>query len=140
MTVLSSFVIGLVVFGLLVSFVVSGFLVSPSLLETMAAWLPSTLVALLLVLVLDRPVSLVPSTFLKYRPLPFVVSALVCLQVLCICQFILPFFFLVVSLSDANAKPSGIMIAYFANWGTSIHMADTFNRWVSANHSNPLLD
>ncbi|CAG7960704.1 unnamed protein product [Penicillium nalgiovense] len=24
----------------------------------------------------------------------------------------------------------GIMIAYFANWGTQIHMADTFNRWA----------
>ncbi|KAJ5293571.1 hypothetical protein PENANT_c002G02122 [Penicillium antarcticum] len=24
----------------------------------------------------------------------------------------------------------GIMIAYFANWGTSIHMADSFNRWA----------
>ncbi|CAG8254685.1 unnamed protein product [Penicillium salamii] len=24
----------------------------------------------------------------------------------------------------------GIMIAYFANWGASIHMADTFNRWA----------
>jgi hypothetical protein len=140
MTVLSSFVIGLVVFGLLVSSVFSGFLVLPSFLETMAAWLPSTLVALLLVLVLDRPVSLVPSTFLKYLPPPFVVSALVCLLVLCTCQFILPFFFLVVSLSDANAKTSGIMLAYFANWGTSIHMADSYNRWVSAGHSNSLLD
>jgi hypothetical protein len=140
MTVLSSFVIGLVVFGLLVSSVFSGFLVLPSFLETMAAWLPSTLVALLLVLVLDRPVSLVPSTFLKYLPPPFVVSALVCLLVLCTCQFILPFFFLVVSLSDANAKPSGIMLAYFANWGTSIHMADSYNRWVSAGHSISLLD
>jgi hypothetical protein len=140
MTVLSSFVIGLVVFGLLVSSVFSGSLVLPSFLETMAAWLPSTLVALLLVLVLDRPVSLVPSTFLKYHPPPFVVSALVCLLVLCICQFILPFFFLVVSLSDTNAKPSGIMLAYFANWGTSLHMADSYNRWVSAGHSNPLLD
>lgn len=28
------------------------------------------------------------------------------------------------------------MLAYFANWGTSIHMADTFNRWVSAGHYN----
>ncbi|KAJ6133219.1 hypothetical protein N7471_008434 [Penicillium samsonianum] len=24
----------------------------------------------------------------------------------------------------------GIMIAYFANWGTQLHMADTFNRWA----------
>ncbi|KAJ5514599.1 Major facilitator superfamily domain general substrate transporter [Penicillium fimorum] len=24
----------------------------------------------------------------------------------------------------------GIMIAYFANWGSQIHMADTFNRWA----------
>ncbi|KAJ5385050.1 Major facilitator superfamily domain general substrate transporter [Penicillium concentricum] len=24
----------------------------------------------------------------------------------------------------------GIMIAYFANWGAQIHMADTFNRWA----------
>ncbi|KGO52910.1 Major facilitator superfamily domain, general substrate transporter [Penicillium expansum] len=24
----------------------------------------------------------------------------------------------------------GIMIAYFANWGTQIHMADSFNRWA----------
>lgn len=24
----------------------------------------------------------------------------------------------------------GIMLAYFANWGTEIHMADTFNRWA----------
>jgi hypothetical protein len=28
------------------------------------------------------------------------------------------------------------MIAYFANWGTQIHMADTFNRWVSTIHYN----
>ena len=140
MTVLLSFVIGLVVFGLLVSSVVSGCSVLPSSLETMVTWLPSTLVASLLVLVLDRHVSLVPSTFLKSHPLPFVVSALVCLLVLCTCLFILPFFFFAVSLSGANAKPSGIMIAYFANWGTSIHMADTFNRWVSAGHSNPLMD
>lgn len=27
------------------------------------------------------------------------------------------------------------MIAYFANWGASIHMADTFNRWVSPSHN-----
>lgn len=31
---------------------------------------------------------------------------------------------------DANSKSSGIMIAYFANWGAQIHMADSFNRWV----------
>ncbi|KAJ5354952.1 hypothetical protein N7541_005996 [Penicillium brevicompactum] len=29
----------------------------------------------------------------------------------------------------------GIMIAYFANWGAQIHMADTFNRWVGAVHN-----
>lgn len=32
--------------------------------------------------------------------------------------------------SDANSQSSGIMIAYFANWGAQIHMADSFNRWV----------
>ncbi|KAL3449695.1 hypothetical protein BJX65DRAFT_294386 [Aspergillus insuetus] len=25
---------------------------------------------------------------------------------------------------------SGIMLAYFANWGAELHMADTFNRWA----------
>lgn len=24
------------------------------------------------------------------------------------------------------------MLAYFANWGTELHMADEFNRWVSS--------
>jgi hypothetical protein len=28
------------------------------------------------------------------------------------------------------------MIAYFANWGTQIHMADSFNRWVGADSWN----
>jgi hypothetical protein len=51
--------------------------------------------------------------------------------VLCTCEFIL-LFPPVPSLFNANTKSSGIMIAYFANWGAQIHMADTFNRWVSA--------
>lgn len=92
----------------------------------------SMLVASLLVLVLDRPVSSVPYTFLKSPRLPSVVFALVCLLVLCTCELILLLFFFIASLSVANMKSSGIMIAYFANWGTQIHMADTFNRWVSS--------
>jgi hypothetical protein len=32
---------------------------------------------------------------------------------------------------NTNVQHSGIMLAYFANWGTELHMADTFNRWVS---------
>lgn len=30
----------------------------------------------------------------------------------------------------ANSN-SGIMLAYFANWGCEINMPDNFNRWVS---------
>lgn len=71
-------------------------------------------------------------TFLKSPRLLSVVSVLVCLLVPCTCKFILLFFFPVVLLSDAKTKSSGIMIAYFANWGTQMHMADTFNRWVSS--------